>query len=52
MQNKWDEQLQSDPFYNPNLSHSIGFTLAWPPRIALLRDSLKSAAEEVFTRSL
>ncbi len=52
MQKKWDEQLQSDPFYNPNLSHSIGFTLAWPPRIALLRDSLKSAAEEVFTRSL
>jgi glycosyltransferase involved in cell wall biosynthesis len=52
MQKKWDEQLQSDPFYNPNLSYSIGCTLAWPPRIALLRDSLKSAAEEVFTRSL
>lgn len=52
MQEKWGEQLQRDPFYNPNLSHSIGFTLAWPPRIPPLRDSLKSAAEEVFTGSL
>ncbi len=52
VQEKWGEQLQRDPFYNPNLSHSIGFTLAWPPRIPPLRDSLKSAAEEVFTGSL
>jgi glycosyltransferase involved in cell wall biosynthesis len=52
MQKKWDEQLQRDPFYNPNLSHSIGFTLAWPPRIPPLHHSLKSAAEEVFTGSL
>ncbi len=52
MQKKWDEQLQSDPFYNPNLSHSIGFTLAWPPRIPPLRDSLKSPTEEVFTGSV
>ena len=52
MQKKWDEQLQRDPFYNPNLSHSVGFTLAWPPRIPPLRDSLKSGAEEVFTASL
>jgi O-antigen biosynthesis protein len=52
MHKKWGEQLQRDPFYNPNLSHSIAFTLAWPPRIPPLRDSLKSAAEEVFTRSL
>ena len=52
MQKTWDEQLQRDPFYNPNLSHSIVFTLAWPPRIPPLCDSLKSAAEEVFTDSL
>ena len=52
MQKRWGEQLQRDPFYNPNLSHSIAFTLAWPPRIPPLRDSLKSAAEEVFTESL
>jgi len=52
MQEKWGERLQRDPFYNPNLSHSIGFTLAWPPRIPPLRDSLKSPAEEVFTGSL
>jgi GT2 family glycosyltransferase len=52
MQKTWDEQLQRDPFYNPNLSHSIAFTLAWPPRIPPLRDSLKSAAEEVFTESI
>jgi O-antigen biosynthesis protein len=52
MQKKWGEQLQRDPFYNPNLSHSIGFTLAWPPRIPPLRDSLKSPTEAVFTGSL
>jgi GT2 family glycosyltransferase len=52
MQKTWDEQLQRDPFYNPNLSHSIAFTLAWPPRIPPLSDSLKSTAEEGFTESL
>ena len=52
MQKKWDEQLHRDPFYSPNLSHSIGFTLAWPPRIPPVRDSLKSPTEEVFTKSL
>ena len=52
MQKKWDEQLQRDPFYNPNLSHSIAFTLAWPPRVPPLRDSLKSGSEEIFTESL
>ena len=51
MQKTWDEQLQRDPFYNPNLSHSIAFTLAWPPRIPPLSDSLKSTAEEVFAAS-
>jgi GT2 family glycosyltransferase len=49
MQKKWDEQVHTDPFYSPNLSHSIGFTLAWPPRIPPLRDSLKSPTEEFFT---
>jgi GT2 family glycosyltransferase len=48
MQEKWSEQLWRDPFYSPNLSHSIAFTLAWPPRIPPLRDSLKSANEQVF----
>jgi len=52
MQKKWDEQVHTDPFYSPNLSHSIGFTLAWPPRIPPLRDSLKSPTEEVFTGSV
>jgi GT2 family glycosyltransferase len=42
MQEKWGEQLQRDPFYSPNLSLSVGMTLAWPPRIPLLCDSLKS----------
>src|SRR4029077_388512 len=51
MQGRWSEQLWRDPFYNPNLSHSVAFTLAWPPRIPLLSDSLKSTAEEVFTGS-
>ncbi len=51
MQEKWSKQLWRDPFYSPNLSHSVAFTLAWPPRIPLLRDSLKSTAEEVFTGS-
>jgi glycosyltransferase involved in cell wall biosynthesis len=51
MQAKWGEQLLRDPFYNPNLSHSLVFTLAWPPRNPPLRDSLKSAAEEVFSGS-
>ena len=48
MQEKWSEQLWRDPFYSPNLSHSVAFTLAWPPRIPLLRESLKSAKEQVF----
>jgi glycosyltransferase involved in cell wall biosynthesis len=50
MQKRWGEQLRRDPFYSPNFSQSLAFTLAWPPRIPPLRDSLKSAAEEVFTR--
>ena len=52
IQEKWSEQLQCDPFYSPNLSHSLGFTLAWPPRLPRLRDSLKSTAEEIFTASV
>ena len=48
MQEKWSEQLWRDPFYSPNLSHSVAFTLAWPPRIPLLRESLESAKEQVF----
>ena len=52
MQKKWGEQLQRDPFYNPNLSLSVGFALAWPPRIPPLRDSLKSASADVFTYDL
>jgi len=49
MQEKWGEQLRRDPFYSPNLSLSLGFTLAWPPRVPPLRDSLNSAAEKAFT---
>jgi O-antigen biosynthesis protein len=52
MQERWGEQLRRDPFYSPNFSQALAFTLAWPPRIPPLRDSLKSAAEEVFTESL
>ena len=48
MYEKWGEQLQCDPFYSPNLSHSLGFTLSWPPRIPPLSSGLKSAADEVF----
>ena len=48
MYEKWGEQLQCDPFYSPNLSHSLGFTLAWPPRIPPLSSGLKSAGDEVF----
>jgi len=51
MDEKWGEQLRRDPFYSPNLSQSLGFTLAWPPRIPPLRDSLKSPTEEVFAGS-
>ena len=51
MQKKWGERLRRDPFYSPNLSQSLVFALAWPPRIPLLRDSVKSAAEKVFTAS-
>ena len=48
MQEKWGEHLQNDPFYSPNLSESVAFTPAWPPRIPLLLESLKSAKEQVF----
>lgn len=51
MHEKWGEQLRCDPFYSPNLSHSLGFTLAWPPRIPPLSNSLKSTADEVFAAS-
>jgi len=51
MLEKWGTQLQRDPFYSPNLSYSLGFTLAWPPCLPALRDSLKSASEEVFVVS-
>jgi len=51
MLEKWGAQLQRDPFYSPNLSYSLGFTLAWPPCLPALRDSLKSASEEVFVVS-
>lgn len=50
MQEKWGELLRRDPFYNPNLSLSVGLTLAWPPRIPPLRDSLKSE-QQVFAGS-
>jgi glycosyltransferase involved in cell wall biosynthesis len=52
MHKKWGEQLRQDPFYSPNLSHSLAFALAWPPRMPPLSDSLKSTPEEVFTGSL
>jgi len=48
MQEKWSEQLWRDPFYSPNLSHSLAFTPAWPPRNPSLRDSLKTESK-VFT---
>jgi glycosyltransferase involved in cell wall biosynthesis len=51
MQEKWGEQLRRDPFYSPNLSLSVGMTLAWPPRIPALSDGLRSAEEQVFTSS-
>jgi glycosyltransferase involved in cell wall biosynthesis len=52
MHEKWGEQLWRDPFYSPNLSHSLGFTLAWPPRIPPLSSGLKSAGDEVFIPAL
>lgn len=35
MQERWEDLLQNDPAYNPNLTldHS-DFSLAWPPRVA------------------
>jgi glycosyltransferase involved in cell wall biosynthesis len=50
MQEKWGEQLRRDPFYSPNLSLSVGLTLASPPRLPPLCDSLKSE-EQAFTSS-
>jgi glycosyltransferase involved in cell wall biosynthesis len=49
VQEKWSEQLWRDPFYSPNLSHSLAFTPSWPPRIPPLRESMKSMEEQVFT---
>ena len=51
LQEKWNEQLQNDPFYSPNLSNSDAFTLAWPPRIPPLSSGLKPAGDEVFLAS-
>ena len=34
MQQRWGEQLQADPAYNPNLSlDHPNFQLSWPPRL-------------------
>ena len=49
MQDKWSEQLWRDPFYSPNLSHSLAFTPAWPPRIPPLWESMKPVEEQIFT---
>lgn len=38
MRKTWGEVLSNDPCYNPNLSLSINFTLACPPRVASLPD--------------
>jgi GT2 family glycosyltransferase len=32
MRKRWGEVLDRDPFYNPNLSLNVNFTLAFPPR--------------------
>jgi O-antigen biosynthesis protein len=35
MHQRWGNVLRDDPAYSPNLSlNAIGFTLAWPPRVA------------------
>lgn len=40
MHRRWDHLLYCDPAYNPNLDlHHADFSLAWPPRIALLPES-------------
>ncbi len=37
MRDLWGDRLDSDPFYNPNLSlETTRFTLAFPPRISRL----------------
>ena len=37
IQKRWGDALLNDPFYSPNLSISReDFSLAWPPRIALI----------------
>jgi len=37
MRDLWGAELDSDPFYSPNLSLQTNrFTLAFPPRIAKL----------------
>jgi hypothetical protein len=33
MRKRWGAVLDSDPFYNPNLSLRRGFNLAFPPRL-------------------
>jgi glycosyltransferase involved in cell wall biosynthesis len=40
MRRMWGDKLDSDPFYNPNLSLATNrFTLAFPPRIAKLPEA-------------
>ena len=37
MRDLWGDQLDSDPFYNPNLTLKTNrFTLGFPPRISKL----------------
>jgi len=34
MHERWGEQLQNDPYYNPNLTFAdSNFSLAWPARV-------------------
>ncbi len=33
MLNMWRDRLESDPFYNPNLSRHYHVSIAFPPRV-------------------
>ena len=39
MHQRWGDALRNDPAYSPNLSlNAIGFSLAWPPRVAAIEE--------------
>lgn len=53
MQYRWQDVLENDPCYNPNLSlkHDAMFSLAWPPRMPNMTDIVTAPERTSISRT-